>query len=184
MKKTICLGMLMLFLLGASSAAAAGKFSVGGFAGLNIPLAQEDMGNGTLFGVKGRITLLPFLGVEPNFVFSKYGDKDHDVNGVTMTRKGGEITSFGVDAVFGTFSGFSQTRFYGLVGINSNTLKRDALPDQTRMGLSFGAGIEFLPADVFGIELRARIHSISLDGGGGRNNLELSAGLNYHFGPM
>lgn len=184
MKKILCLSILMVLLGGVSVASAAGKFSVGGFAGLNIPVGQEDVGNGTLFGAKGRIILLPFLGVEPNFVFSKYGDKDHDVGGLTMTRSGGDVTSFGVDAVIGTFSGFSQARFYGLVGINSNTFKRDGLPDQTRMGVSFGTGIEFLPADVFGIEVRARIHSISLEGGGGRNNLELSAGLNYHFGPM
>jgi hypothetical protein len=33
-----------------------------------------------------------------------------------------------------------------------------------------------------GIEVRARYHGISLEGGGGRNNLELSGGLNYYFG--
>ncbi len=186
MKKLVCFNMMLLFLVGASSVGAAGKFSVGAFAGLNMPLIQEDMGNGTLFGAKGRITLLPFLGVEPNIVFSNYGDKDieDDDGNLIGTRKGGEVTSFGVDAVFGNFSGFSQARFYGLVGVNSNTMKRDGLSDQTRLGVSLGTGIEFLPADAFGIEVRARIHSISLDGGGGRNNLELSAGLNYYFGPM
>ncbi|KPK99740.1 MAG: hypothetical protein AMJ91_06545 [candidate division Zixibacteria bacterium SM23_73_3] len=183
MKKIVCLSLICIFLVGASSVAAAGKFSIGGFAGLNIPIGQEDMGNGTLFGVKGRVLLLPFLGVEPNFVFSQYGDKEHNVGGETMTREGGDITSFGADAVFGSFSGFSQARFYGLLGINSNTLKREKIPDQTRLGLSFGAGIEFLPTDVFSIEVRARIHAISLDGGGGRDNLELTAGLNYYFGP-
>jgi hypothetical protein len=184
MKRLVCLIIMLLFLASASSVGAASKFSIGVFAGLNMPIQQEDMGNGTLFGAKGRITLMPFFGVEPNLVFSKYGDKDHDVDGTTMTRKGGEVNSFGVDGVFGNFSGFSQVRFYGLVGINSNTVKRDGLSDQTRLGVSLGTGMEFLPADVFGIEVRARIHSISLDGGGGRNNLELSAGLNYYFGPM
>jgi len=185
MKRTVCLSLMALFLIGTASVASAGKFSIGGFAGLNIPIGQEDMGNGTLFGAKGRILLLPFLGVEPNFVFSQYGDKDHTnpMSGETMTREGGDITSFGVDAVIGTFSGFSKARFYGILGINSNTLKWEPHPDQTRLGLSFGAGIEFLPTDVFGIEVRARVHSISLEGGGGRNNLELTAGLNYYFGP-
>jgi len=183
MKKIVCLSMMALFLVGASSVASAGKFSIGGFAGLNIPIAQEDMGNGTLFGAKGRILLLPFLGVEPNFVFSKYGDKDHDILGGAQTREGGDITSFGVDAVIGTFSGFSKARFYGILGINSNTFKWEPFEDQTRLGLSFGTGIEFLPSDIFSIEVRARVHTISLEGGGGRNNLELTAGLNYYFGP-
>lgn len=183
MKKIACLSMMVLFLFGASSVASAGKFSIGAFAGLNIPIAQEDMGNGTLFGAKGRIVLLSFLGVEPNFVFSKYGDKDHDILGGTQTREGGDITSIGVDAVIGTFSGFSKVRFYGILGINSNTFKWEPFEDQTRLGLSFGTGIEFLPSDIFSIEVRARVHAISLEGGGGRNNLELTAGLNYYFGP-
>ncbi len=186
MKRFVCLIMMLLFLAGASSVGAAGKFSVGAFAGLNMPLIQEDMGNGTLFGAKGRITLLPFLGVEPNIVFSNYGDKDikDDAGNLIGTRKGGDVTSFGVDAVLGSLVGFSPARFYGLVGINSNTSKREGLADQTRLGLALGAGVEFMPADAFGIEVRAKIHSISLEGGGGRNNLELTAGLNYHFGPM
>ncbi len=183
MRKVVCLIIVALFVASSSSVALAGKFSVGAFGGLNIPIGQEDKANGTLYGVKGRIILLPFLGVEPNFVFSKYGDKDHEVGGVTMTREGGDITSFGADLVFGTFSGFSQVRFYGILGVNSNTIKWKPLEDQTRLGLSFGSGVEFLPTDVFSIEVRARLHSISLDGGGGRNNLELTAGLNYYFGP-
>jgi hypothetical protein len=186
MKRIICLTLMLSLLVGASSACAGGKFSLGAFAGLNMPLAQEDMGNGTLYGAKARIVLLPFLGVEPNLVFSKYGDKDvKDEDGNLLgTRKGGDVTSFGLDAVVGNFSGFSSARFYGLVGVNSNTSKREALPDQTRLGLALGAGIEFLPTDVFGIEVRARLHSISLEGGGGRNNLEITGGLNYYFGPM
>ncbi len=183
MKKTVCLSMIVFFLIGASPVLSAGRFSIGGFAGLNIPISQEDKGSGILYGAKGRILLLPFLGVEPNFVFSEYGDKDHDYDGVTDTRKGGDITSFGADLVFGTFSGFSKARFYGILGINSNTLKWEPFEDQTRLGLSFGTGIEFLPTDVFSIEVRARVHSISLEGEGGRNNLELTAGLNYYFGP-
>lgn len=186
MKKIMCLGVVLLFLAGASSVCAAGKFSIGAFAGLNMPLLQEDVGNGTLFGAKGRIVLLPFMGVEPNLVFSKYGDKDieDDDGNLVGTRKGGDITSFGVDAVLGNFSGFSPARFYGLIGVNSNSSKREGLPDQTRLGLALGAGIEFMPADMFGIEVRARVHGISLEGGGGRNNLELTGGLNYYFGPM
>ncbi len=187
MKKVLFVSFAFFFILlvATSSVATAGRFSIGGFVGLNIPIGQKDMGNGTLFGAKGRILLLPFLGVEPNFVFSEYGDKEHK-NPITeepMIRKGGKINSFGVDLVFGTFSGFSPARFYGILGINSNTFKREPFEDQTRLGLSFGSGIEFLPADVFSLEVRARVHAISLEGGGGRENLELTAGLNYYFGP-
>ncbi|MFQ6032166.1 MAG: outer membrane beta-barrel protein [Candidatus Zixiibacteriota bacterium] len=169
----------ILFLLILVSSASAARFGIGGFAGINIPLAQEDVKSGILYGAKGRIPLLPVLGVEPNFVFSKYGDKDIDNVG---TREGGTITSFGADLILGNPIGFSRGRFYVLLGINANTLKREGLSDQTQFGLSFGPGFEFLPTEVLGIEVRARLHGISLEGGGGRNNLELSGGLNYYFG--
>ena len=179
MKKSISVLGAILFFLMMVSLASAGRFGIGGFAGVNIPLAQEDVKSGILYGAKGRIQLLPVLGVEPNFVFSKYGDKDFDNVG---TREGGTITSFGADLVLGNPLGFSRGRFYALLGANSNILKRKGMEDQTQFGLSFGAGLEFLPTEILGIEVRARLHGISLEGGGGRNNLELSGGLNYYFG--
>lgn len=166
MKRIGFLCLMVLVLLGISSVASANKFSIGAFAGMNIPLVQKDVGNGTAFGAKGRIMVLPFLGVEPNFVISKDGDKDHDVGGVTMTRKGIDFTSFGLDAVFGTFSGFSKAHFYGIFGLNTNTFKRDGIPDQTRLGLAIGTGFEYLPADILGVEVRVRVHNISLKGEG------------------
>ena len=181
MKKSIPVFGAILFLLIIVSTASAGKFSIGGFAGVNIPLFQDDVKSGLLFGAKGRIAVLPFLGVEPNFVYTK-GDKDFDVGGQSMNRGALTITSFGVDLLLMTPGEFSRGRFYALLGINSNSLKREGLANQTQLGLSFGTGFEFLPTDILGIEVRARLHGISLEGGGGRNNLELSGGLNYHFG--
>lgn len=181
MKKSISVFGMILLLLMTTSTAFAGKFSIGGFAGVNIPLAQEDVKSGILYGAKGRIILLPFLGVEPNFVYSK-GDKDFDIGGQSMSRGALTITSFGLDLVLGTFNGLARTRFYGILGVNSNTLKRKPFADQTQLGLSFGPALEILPTEVLGIEIRARLHGISLKGGGGRNNLELSGGLNYYFG--
>jgi hypothetical protein len=182
MKKSILLSGIIVFLLVMVSSASAVRFGIGGFAGMSIPLGQEDVKGGILYGVKGRIPLLPVLGLEPNFVYSKYGDKDFDVGGQSMSREGGSISSFGADLVLGNPVEFSRGRFYGLLGVNTNTLKRKGMEDQTQLGLSFGAGFEFFPIDVMGIEVRGRLHGISLEGGGGRNNLELSGGLNYYFG--
>ncbi len=183
MRKITYLGMAVLLLFCLTSAVSAAKFSIGAFGGMNIPIIQEDVGNGTVFGVKGRVMVMPFLGLEPNFVMSKYGDKDIDVLEQPMTRKGGDINSFGLDAVLGTFGGFSKVHFYGMAGVNTNSMKRDGIPDQTRLGVSIGTGVEFMAMDMLSIEVRARVHSISLEGGGGRDNVELTGGLNYYFGP-
>lgn len=183
MRKITYLVILVLFVLSLTSVVSAAKFSIGAFGGVNMPIMQEDVKSGTVFGIKGRVMMMPVLGLEPNFVISKYGDKGIDVLGQTMTRKGGDITSFGLDAVLGTFGGFSKAHFYGLVGLNSNSLKRDGIPNQTRLGVSIGTGLEFMALDILSIEVRARVHNVSLEGGGGRDNVELTGGLNYYFGP-
>ena len=135
MRKVICLIIVALFLASSSSVALAGKFSIGAFGGLNIPLAQDDAKSGALYGAKGRILLLPYLGIEPYFALAKYGSKDAEVRGETFALEGGDITSFGADLVLGSMSGMGKTKFYGLVGINSNTYKREGIPDETGLVL-------------------------------------------------
>lgn len=181
MKKSISVLAATLFFLIVVSSASAARFSIGGFAGLNIPVAQQDATSGALFGAKGRILLLPFLGLEPNFSFAKYGGEDVEVRGKSYTQEGGDITSFGADLVFGSMSTMGKVRVYGLAGINSNTYKREEISDESGLGVSFGTGLEFLPAENLSLEVRAKYHSIKV-GDGGRVHLELTGGLNYYLG--
>jgi len=182
MKKTICLSVVVLFLIGMSSVASASKFSIGAFAGLNLPLAQDDAKGGALFGVKGRILLLPYLGVEPNFCFAKFGGKDVEVREKSYAQEGGDITSFGADLLVGSLSAMGKMKIYGLVGINSNTYKREGISDESGLGLALGTGFEFFATEILSLEIRAKYHPIKL-GEGGRAHLEFSGGLNYYFGP-
>jgi hypothetical protein len=181
MKKSISvLGMILVLLMMVSSASAA-KFSIGGFAGLNLPLAQQDATSGALFGAKGRILLIPVLGLEPNFSFAKYGGKDIEVREKSYTRDGGDITSFGADLLLGSLSAMGKTKIYGLVGINSNTYKREGMSNESGVGLAFGTGFEYFTTEMLSLEIRAKYHAIKV-GDGGRAHLELTGGLNYYFG--
>lgn len=181
MKKSISvLGVILVLLMLVSSASAA-KFSLGGFAGLNLPLAQQDAKSGALFGAKGRILLLPLLGLEPNFSFAKYGGKDVEVRETTFPREGGDITSFGADIVFGSLSAMGKMKIYGLAGMNYNTYKREGVPDESGLGLAFGTGFEYFTTEMLSLEFRAKYHAIKL-GDGGRVQLEFTGGLNYYFG--
>jgi hypothetical protein len=180
MKKVFCLAFVALLVVGATSVAFAGEYSVGGFAGLNIPIAQEDASSGALFGVKGRILLLPFLGLEPNFTYAKYGGKDVEVREESYTQEGGEITSFGADLLLGSISGMGNTKFYGLIGINSNNYTRDGIPDESGLGFALGTGFEFFPTEMLSLEIRGKYHPINL-GEGGRVHVEVSGGINYYF---
>jgi hypothetical protein len=181
MKKKVCIALIVLFLLGISSVASAGKFSFGVFAGANIPIAQSDAKSGALFGAKGRVTLLPFLGLEPYFTNAEHGGKDIEVQETSFSRKGGNTTSFGADIILGNLSSGGKIRIYGLFGINSNNYSTQAIPDKSGLGLVLGTGLEFFPAEFLSVETRAKYHPIKL-GDGGRVHLELSGGLNYYFG--
>jgi opacity protein-like surface antigen len=181
MKRAFCLALAALFVVGVPSVALAGEYSIGGFAGLNIPVAQEDASSGALFGIKGRIMLLPFLGLEPNFTYAKYGGKDVEVREQTYNREGGEITSFGADLLLGSLSGMGNTKFYGLVGVNSNNYTREGISDESGLGFALGTGLEFFPAEMISLEIRGKYHPINL-GEGGRVHVEISGGLNYYFG--
>jgi hypothetical protein len=181
MKKSISAFCAVLFLLMIVSTASAGKFSVGGFGGLNLPLAQDDVKSGALFGAKGRVPLLPFLALEPNFLFAKYGGKDVEVRGKSYGQEGGDFTSFGADLLIGTMSSMSKIKFYGLTGINSNTYKRKGFSNETGLGWTLGTGFEFFPNEILSLEIRARYHAIKVKEGG-KIHLEVSGGLNYYFG--
>ena len=181
MKKIVCLGLMVIFMIGLSSTASARRFSVGAFGGLNIPIAQDDTKSGALFGAKVRIPLLPFLALEPNFATAQFGGKDVEVPGKSFPRDGGNFTSFGADLLIGSMSGMSKMRFYGLAGINSNNYSRQDIEDETGLGLALGTGFEFFPTEILSLELRAKYHAIKL-GDGGRSHLEVSGGLNYYFG--
>ncbi len=181
MKKLILGVGVILFLLTMVSSAAAVRFSIGGFAGLNLPVAQDDASSGALFGAKGRILILPFMGLEPYFTFSKYGGKDLKVQEKSFAQEGGDITSFGADLVLGSLSAMGKVKIYGLAGLNSNTYKREKLEDESGVGLAFGTGFEFLPQEMLSLEIRAKYHAIKV-GDGGKAHLEFSGGLNYYFG--
>ena len=181
MKKLISIFGIVFFISMMVSTASAKKFSIGGFAGLNLPLAQQDANSGALFGAKGRVPLLPFLALEPNFVFAKYGGKDVEVREKTYTQKGGDITSFGADLLIGLMSTMAKVKFYGLTGINSNTYKREGFSNKTGLGWTLGTGLEFLATQILSLEIRARYHAIKVEEGG-KGQLEVSGGLNYYFG--
>ena len=95
---------LCLFILGALMAnAQAPKFGVGAFGGMNMPILQDDQGNGTVFGLKAKVKIIPIILLEPNISFGKWGDPD-PVDGVVLVS-GSKITSYGVDAVLGDSPG-------------------------------------------------------------------------------
>ena len=189
MKTKALLLMLVLIMVCASSASAF-RFGVGGFAGLNLPVAQDDATMGTVFGAKARLPLIPFIGLEPNFTYLKNGDAEIDIKAFghgTMTREAGKFTSFGADLVFGSILGGTGLGVHGLAGVSSATYAREAeaISDLSNITYWLGLGVEYGVNDQVSLEFRGKLMVFPYEDGGdtgSRKNGVVTAGVNIYLG--
>ena len=181
MRKTSILVLSFLLMAGVVTEALGSKIGLGGFAGMNIPVAQEDAGTSSLFGFKARLGLIPRLGFEAFFTKMSQGDADVEVWGKDMSMEGGSINSFGLNLILGSMSSDAGAHFHFAGGIGSYSLSKEGVPDESRFGYSFGPGLE-IGLGKMSIEISSKAHIIPLDGGGSRKNIGISGGLNYYFG--
>ncbi|MFH2056743.1 MAG: outer membrane beta-barrel protein [bacterium] len=186
--KAIMLTLALILLCAAD--ASAFRFGVGGFAGLNFPVAQDDAKMGTVFGAKARVPLIPFVGLEPNFTYLKNGDAEVDIedyNYGTMTIKAGKFTSFGADLVFGSIMGTAGLNVHGIIGVSSATYARnvDAIPDISNLTYWLGLGFEYGVNEQVSLEFRGKLMVFPYDDGGdtgSRKNGMVTAGINVYLG--
>ncbi|MGB5105231.1 MAG: outer membrane beta-barrel protein [Candidatus Zixiibacteriota bacterium] len=169
------------------------RFSVGGFGGLNIPIAQEDTESGTAFGAKARIPLLGSIGIEPNIMWAENGDAQFDIEGgwnTSMEHEGGKYTSFGVDLVFGSIQGYKGFGAYGILGYSSSKFEKKGIPDLTEGTYWLGLGFEYGFTDQISLDVRGKAFIFPYkdetnpnnDDKGSRKNGLITVGLNYYFG--
>lgn len=177
----ILLTTILLFLFLVNSGWTEAKFSAGGFGGVNFPIVQEDSEIAGIAGVKVRATFLPFLGVEPNFTYIRQGGITVNVTDMDMDRDGGNLYSYGMDLVLGSFDTAEEFYWYFIFGLYGNAMRRLGREDLNKFGFNLGFGLEILPTDVLGIDFRTKAQIITVDGGS-RKNIMITGGLNYYFG--
>jgi hypothetical protein len=178
MRRTLLFSALALAIC-AGSAHARGV-GVGVFGGVSIPIVNDLSKQGTQFGLRVPVELLPLVTVEPYYSQSGLGDVEESFGGpVTYTRDGGDLKSFGANAML-TFGG--PVRFYPFVGIGKFTLERNGSPDVDEMGYNFGLGLGFdIPAVIgLGADVRAELAMIATDETS-QKFANITAGLKYNF---
>jgi hypothetical protein len=170
--------MLLALVLGAGAANAVGV-SIGGglFGGLSIPILQDDSKQGTLYGLRLPVSVLPLLTIEPYWATSALGDVEETFGGLPYTRDGGKVTAYGVNALLAMGG---PLRFYPFVGIASHKLTREAADDLTRVGYNFGLGLGFSAIPKLDVDVRGELNMILL-GETSRKFANLTAGVSYHF---
>ena len=154
---------------------------VGAYGGAGVPILQDDNGQGTIFGIRAPISLIPMITVEPYFAKGSGGDKDQDVAGVTYTRSGIDQTTFGANVLL-TFGG--PMSLYPYAGIGSTKLERDPL-DATTTSYNFGLGLGISPMPKLSVHLRGELQSVLDDNSSdvSRKWANITLGVHYNIFP-
>ena len=171
------LGALLLLAL-VSGTAGAVSVGLGAYGGMSIPVVQDDNGNGSVFGLRVPVHIVPVFTAEPYFSSTAGGDKTLDAAGVSYTRSGIDNTAFGLNVLFQFGTG---VQFFPFAGLGSNHLKRDGL-DKTQTGYDFGMGVGFkLPLSGLSGDVRGALNVVKDPGTSeaSRKWAELTIGVSY-----
>jgi len=158
MRKTLGYALVAVALCAGTARAA--SVGLGPFGGMSIPIVQDDQGNGSVFGLRAPVQLVPLLRVEPFWSTSTLGDKTVDVGGTSFTRTGSDVTTFGVNAML---SLGGPVTFYPFVGIGTAKFER-AGQDESFTSYHMGLGLGLSPIPKLSVDLRAELQAAEKDG--------------------
>lgn len=159
MHKPLTLALLALVLI--TGAAAAADIGIGAYGGVNIPVLNDLSKQGTDFGIRVPVKLIPLITVEPFFSSSSLGDAEETFGGISYTRDGGDLKAFGVNALF-TF-GSPAFQLLPFVGLGSYKLERSGAEDISDVGYSFGLGLGLSPIPKLGVNVRGELDMVVTD---------------------
>lgn len=166
---------LTLVALGLSAGAAYARgVGVGAFAGMSVPVLQEDVDKGNMFGIRVPVALVPLFTVEPFYASSSLGKATETVGGIDYTREGFDEKAYGVNAML-TMGG--PVQFYPFVGLGQTSLKRTGFDDSFTT-YNFGLGLGISPAPKFSIHLRGELQTV-VDGEASRKFGNVTVGASY-----
>ena len=175
---------LLLVLILSSTVWAQKDISVGPFGGVNVPIVQDDAKSGSDFGIKAKFSPMPMIAGAVFFEARTFGDPTFMLGTTEYTTSGGNVTSFGAEALIGNTGGGPGPHFYWAIGISSYKWTRDNWEDVSKVAYHIGPGLEVgLPANV-GVEIRGKFELVPTDNDGSRKNVIMLVGVNYHFGLM
>lgn len=152
---------------------------IGAYGGVSIPIIQDDVSKGSLFGFRVPVKVIPMITVEPYFLTSSLGDGEETIGGVEYTRDGFDHTGYGVNAVLGMGLGFG---LHPYAGIGSHKLKRAGSPEikETAYNVGLGFGINAVPK--ISIQVRGELNMV-VTGDTSRKFANGTVGLSYSLLP-
>jgi len=177
MKRLFALTLVLLAL--PLAAAHAGGIGVGVFGGRSYPVLQDDVGNGTLYGVRVPVKVVPMFALEPYYASSTLSDKVTNIAGIEITNPGFDEKIYGINAMFAMGGPLS---FYPLVGYGRTSLQRPGY-DRTFTSYNAGFGMSVSPAPKLSLDLRGELQAI-VDNGTTRKFGNATVGFTYSLFSM
>lgn len=174
MRRLVASSLVLLAL--SASVARAGGIGIGAFAGMSYPVLQEDTGNGTLYGVRAPVTLVPLVTVEPFWASSRLSDKVTTIANASYTREGFDESAYGVNLQL-TMGG--PLSFYPYAGVGRTKLERSGY-GQSFTTYDAGLGLRVSPVPKLALDLRAEMQAV-VDGEVTRKFANATAGVSYRL---
>jgi len=183
MRKSVLIGLLLtLFSFPSAMAQPGPKLGAGVFAGLSIPLLQDDQSQGIEYGLRGRVGLGSLFVFEPYVSFVTWGEPD-PVDDVDLGIDGSKVTSFGLEAMLGNLPGAPGFAPFVFGGIGSYKVKNDDTGyEDSKLGFSAGLGFGVGLSPRFSLDVRGKAIVAPQEEGGSKKAVGATAGINFSFG--
>ena len=178
---------LLVIVMTASSAHAVMDIGVGAYGGMTIPVVNQDVEIGPLYGVQARVSVLSFLAVGIHFQSTSFGNPDEvffegTPNEFTAEKDGGSVKTFGGDVYLGGAGGTPGFNFFLVGSIGSYSWSRENQEDITKASFKLGPGAEIVMPGGLGFEARGLFEVSPKGDDGSWKNAQWFVGVNYHFG--
>ena len=144
--KKLLVAVVMLAMLAVQSMAGTYPLGIGLHSGYDMPVIQDDVGAGTMWGISVRGNIVSFLHGQLIVRGTSQGDVDDELksNGVvieTITTAGGTLTGFGLNALLAKKDPVNIWPYF-MLGISSNSFSpgESFKADESNFGWSIGGG--------------------------------------------
>jgi opacity protein-like surface antigen len=155
----VAAGLALILLPGWAGAA---EIGIGAFGGASVPILNDLSKQGSTFGVRVPVSLVPFLTLEPFYAASALGDVSEDFGtSVTYKRDGGDVKAFGVSALLPF--GSPMFKLYPFAGVGSYKITRNGAEDLTKTGYNFGLGLGISPIPKLTVHVRGEMSMVATD---------------------
>jgi hypothetical protein len=191
MKRNLVLILLALVASAGTARATPTAVGAGIFLGVSNPLLQDvsissfspsdAIGEGgTMYGLRVPVTAIPVFTFEPYYAKASYGDRTETFNGLSYTRAGYDLKSYGINALLGRPSG-TGVHFFPYVGLSKTKLERPG-EEIKKGGYNFGLGLGIGAAPKVSIQIRTEFAMVKT-GDTSRKFGSANVGLNYNLLP-